>query len=250
MIAAIASLVGSSTVHAQPDESDLEKTFEARDRYWRGVGTVEYDVLAPLISPSFTGGPAWPTTRQAYRVIRRDNSIILATDGMSDPFEGVQGMGNGFEMELFLETSDVSSEMAGEEGDVTRIRESWAFALLKQTADTVAGAGGIVHMLDQYDVISIELPGASESPVVSAQVPKEFVTDDDCIGILIGGPAPDFAISIDDTPLSPVRMVPVVLITAAELQDVRQGGGAARRALTERLAASPTRHISSLSRLP
>src|SRR5476649_1427459 len=53
---------------------------ECLDRHWQAVGTVERDVLTYMISPSFTGGPHWPSTRQAYRVVRRDGSIVLATE--------------------------------------------------------------------------------------------------------------------------------------------------------------------------
>jgi hypothetical protein len=45
------------------------------DRHWHSVGTVERDVIAYMISPSFRGGPDWPSTRQAYRVVRRGDSI-------------------------------------------------------------------------------------------------------------------------------------------------------------------------------
>ena len=72
---------------------------ECLDRHWQTVGSVEQDVLTYMISPSFTGGPHWPSTRQAYRVVRRDESIVLATEGLSDPFDDAEGLGNGFEME-------------------------------------------------------------------------------------------------------------------------------------------------------
>lgn len=68
------------------------------DRHWSAVGTVEQDVLSYLISPTFSGGPYWPSTRQAYRVVRRGDAIILATEGLSDPFDDTEGMGNGFEI--------------------------------------------------------------------------------------------------------------------------------------------------------
>ncbi len=86
------------------------------DRHWSAVGTVERDVLAYLISPTFSGGPYWPSTRQAYRVVRRGDAIILATEGLSDPFDDTEGMGNGFEMELFVETADIPEHAYGPVG--------------------------------------------------------------------------------------------------------------------------------------
>ncbi|MFL1501062.1 suppressor of fused domain protein [Pseudomonas sp. O64] len=218
------------------------------DRHWQAVGTVERDVLTYMISPSFTGGPHWPSTRQAYRVVRRDGAIILATEGLSDPFDDAEGLGNGFEMELFLETADIPNDARGELGDVDPLRRSWAFELIEHVAKTVANAGGITHQLDNHGVLSLELPGFSLSHQMSEQVPKLFVTDDDAAGVLLGGPEPDFPTRLEDMPLSPVRLVPVVLITASELEYVRSGGRAAREDLVERLKAAGVGHTSSLYR--
>lgn len=223
-------------------------TAECLDRHWQSVGTVEKDVLAYLISPSLTGGPYWPSTRQAYRVVRRGNNIVLATDGLSDPFDDAEGLGNGFEMELFLETADIPDKARGTLGDVDPLRHSWAFELLEHVAKTVANAGGITHPLENHGVLSLELPGFSQSHLMSDQLPDLFVTAADAAGVLLGGPAPDFPTRLDDMPLSPVQLVPVVLITAAELEYVRTGGRAAREDLVARLQAAGFGHVSCVYR--
>ncbi|WP_242662366.1 suppressor of fused domain protein [Teichococcus deserti] len=233
----------------QDDSAAFQAGFDRRYAYWAAVGQVEDDVLTHLISPSFTGGPAWPSTRQAYRVVRRGHSLVLATDGLSDPFDNVQGGGNGYGMELFVETADIAAEFAGLPGDVAGLSRSWAFELLSHVAGTVAGAGGIVHQLERHGVLSMELPGFSQAHSLPDQLPPGFVTEDDALGLLLGGPDPDFPRLIEDMPLSPVRMVPVVLLKAAELTALRQGGAEARRVLAERLAAT-TGHRSSLTRPP
>jgi hypothetical protein len=219
------------------------------DRYWGSIGTVERDVLAYMISPSFSGGPYWPSTRQAYRVIRRGDNIIIATEGLSDPFDDdAEGTGNGFEMELFLETADIPEHARGPLGDVAPFQRSWAFELVEHIAKTVADAGGITHRLDQYGALSIEIPGFSLSSHMSDQLPAHFVTEDDSTGVLLGAPEPDFPTRLDDMPLSPVRMVSVVLITASELEYIRSGGRAARDDLVNRLKAAGIGHMSSLQR--
>lgn len=223
------------------DERFFEESFDKRTAFWAGVGTLESDLLAHLISPGLMGGAAWPTTRQAYRVVRRSDRTVLATDGMSDPFDGVQGMGNGFEIELFVEAP-------GLPGDVAGMGSTWAYAVLAQVAGTVADAGGINGMLEKYGVLSMELPGASRSPQVVSQLPASYITDDDAVGILIGAPKPDFAGLIEDMPLSPVVIAPVVLLTAAELTYLRSGGPTERAELAARLASSPSGHVCDLSR--
>jgi len=218
------------------------------DRHWKSVGTVERDVLSYIISPSFRGGPYWPSTRQAYRVVRRRGAIILATEGLSDPFDDAEGLGNGFEMELFLETCDIPEHAQGPLGEVDPFKRSWAFELIEHVAKTVADADGITHQLERYGVLSLELPGFSQSHHMSDQLPKLFVTEDDCTGVLLGGPEPDFSTRLDGMPLSPVTLVPVVLITASELEYVRAGGRDAREDLVSRLKTAGVGHTSSLYR--
>lgn len=205
-------------------------------------------MLGHLISPSFMGGPSWPTTRQAYRVVRRGNSVILATDGMADPFDEPEMDGNGFGMEMFLETTDILPDHAGRPGSIGGIQKSWAFELLSHFAAQVAKAGGVADTLDSLGALSSESRGVSKSPALSSQVPGHFFTDDDSVGVLIGGPLPDFPARIDDMPLSPVRIVPVVLLTAAELEAIRAGGKEVRLDIVARLAASPSGHRCDLGR--
>jgi hypothetical protein len=223
-----------------PASRQQAESFDARVRFWSRIGAVEPDVITHLISPQFMGGPAWPTPRQAYRVIRRaDGTVILATDGLSDPFDE-DGTGNGFGMEIFIQCADLPAEAAGEPGDVVALRTGWMFALLSHIAGIVASNGGILPMLDRYDgLLSMELPGASQAPAIARQVPACYVTSDDALGVLIGGPGPDFDTVIEDMPLTPVRMVPIVLLTASELGEVRSGDQTTRVTLAAALAKQP-----------
>lgn len=225
-----------------------EASQKCLDRHWNSVGVSESDVLGYAISPSLMGGPDWPSTRQAYRVVRRANSIILATEGMSDPFDGVEGLGNGFEMELFIETADIPEHARGATGDVYPLTRSWAFELLKHLAREVAHAGGLTHRLEKYGSMSFEIPGFSQSDYMCDQLPARFVTEDDMTGMLLGAPQADFSTQIDDMPLSPVKLVSVMLITAAELEYIRAGGQNARNDLIDRLKAAGIGHVSSLTR--
>ena len=231
-----------------PAEPDLDAlSFARRDAFWATVGVVETDVLSHLISPGLMGGPAWPTTRQAYRIVRRDGTTLIATDGMSDPFAD-GGDVNGFECELFIETADLSPDVAGSVGVIDPIKHSWAFELLSNVAGTIANAGGARVQFDRYGALSMEVPGVSQSTAIKAALPEKFATSDDALGLLIGGPAPDFPEHITDMPLSPVRLIPLVLLTAAELGEIRAGDSDTRDALVNRLAATPTAHRSSLTR--
>ncbi|WP_062382917.1 suppressor of fused domain protein [Pseudomonas abietaniphila] len=241
-------VTSSNSIEAEAEtvnQAVRQATEACLDRHWGSVGMVERDVLSYIISPSFSGGPYWPSTRQAYRVVRRGDAVIIATEGMSDPFDDVEGLGNGFEMELFIETADIPAHARGSFGEVDPLKRSWAFELVEHVAKTVADAGGITHQLDQHGALSLEIPGFSQSHYMCDQLPKLFVTDDDSTGVLLGAPNPDFPARLDDMPLSPVRLVPLVLITAAELEYVRAGGRTAREDLVSRLKAAGIGHLSS-----
>jgi len=236
----------SANASPSRDKAAFQQSCVRRDAYWASIGTLENDVLVPLVSPSFRGGPAWPTTRQAYRVIRRPNTIVIATDGMSDPFDPPAiGAGNGFGMELFIETASIATEHAGTAGDITAMSRSWAFELLKHLAGEVADAGGITERLQRHGPLSMELPGVSHSHAIGSQLPARFVTADDSIGILLGVQVVGFPTQIKDMPLSPVEMVPVTLITAQELEEIRAGGATARRALVAKLIQTGRNHQSN-----
>lgn len=249
-----APLTGAGVDAGAPSQADTvgeaarQATSDCLDRHWQSVGTVEQDVLGHAISPSFLGGPDWPSTRQAYRIVRRGDAVIIATDGLSDPFDDAAQSGNGFAMELFLETGDLAEDTRGSIGDISPLSRSWAFDVLRTVAATVADAGGITHQLETYGVLSLELPGASEAPHLTDQIPARFVTADDCVGVLVGAPAPDFATRLEDMPLSPVTLVPVVLITAMELEQVRSGGRLAREQLADQLRVAGVGHRSLLGR--
>ncbi|HWQ87062.1 hypothetical protein [Brevundimonas sp.] len=232
----------------EPPTAEAAASHARLDAWWATIGRVGPDLLAAFVNPAFGGGPMWPGWRRAFRVVRRGDATILATDGLSDPFLGEPPEVNGLGLELFVETSDIPPSCLGTEEDVAPLARSWAFALLAHVGDLVAGEGeGFAETLDRYGVISIEIPGADEQPALQ-QLPPGFIIGDGAIGVLIGAPAPDFRALIDDMPLTAVRIVPVVLLRADELEAIRDGGGEARRAIAERLGAAPSRHRSSLSR--
>ena len=71
-------------------EELLEKSSKAREQLWEHLGSLEPLVLSHLVNPSLSGGPKWPALRQSFRLVRRDNgNVILASDGLSDPFDDV-----------------------------------------------------------------------------------------------------------------------------------------------------------------
>ncbi|RZO54514.1 MAG: hypothetical protein EVA89_27825 [Sandaracinaceae bacterium] len=212
-----------------------EETFRARDAAWAACGAVDPHVLAPMINPAFTGAPAWPNLRQAYKTIRGPDGIVLATDGLSDPFDDSwrdPPSQNGFAMEVFGVT-DVELPLT----------ESWIFQIVAGFATQVAGHGHIHSLLDELGCISTEL---YDVPIPDEARPR-FVNAEGRVGVLVGLVAPPVPESVQG-PLSSIRLASLKLLTLPELKHIVEGGETARDELAERLRKTPHPLRSSLSR--
>lgn len=218
------------------DDPRIAETHAALDAYWRGVGPVDADVISYLINPSFMGGPSWPNLRQAYRVVRPEGALIIASDGLSDPFVGTdREHENGFDMEVFLETPDLVG------ADFQALRDSWAFAAVRNFADNVAAWGGIAPQLRRMGLISTELP-------IADAFPAGWRTDRGTVGFLLNLPAEGRAMEIAETPFAPVMIVALTLLTPAETARILERGDQGRAEIAEALRAAGIGHRASLAR--
>ena len=227
-----------------PPESDDMVTLEdpryqqfanARDAHWNSVGTMDNDVIAYMVSPQFMGKPAWPTTRQAFRVVRTPSTVLLASDGLSDLFVDTTMDDPGFECEVYIETP----QLVG--ADFQAVSQSWAFELIENFAANIAHAGGINRQLEDYGVLSMELPAPQG-------MPPEWVNANDYVGALINLPAPGRAPTVDLGQGAVITMIPLTLITPAETQYVVDNGAQGRAMLAEKLTAAGIGAASDLTR--
>ena len=135
----------------QPDDAVVGKEAGAqmlatacatRDAFYATLGSMDADLLAPLVNPAFMGGPRWPSLRQAWRVIRRADSIIIASDGLSDPFEDDDDVfvPRGHLLEVCIE-----APLAAFDGDP--VQASWLFDVIYQVSQNVADHGSIDLLL-------------------------------------------------------------------------------------------------------
>ena len=211
------------------DDPRISEGHARLDRFWAGVGRVEPDVLSYMINPQFQGAPSWPNTRQAYRVVRREGSLILASDGLSDPFVGTDMTNcSGFDCEMVVEVPGLQALTMDE------IRHGWAFGLVEMAARNVADWGGVRPQLRRHEVISAEFPlGEGFLP--------GWVTGDGMVGVLIGQPVVGWDAELA-MPFGPVRMVAATMLRPEELAFVTAGGAEARLALSAKLAAAGVGH--------
>ncbi|MBA9084190.1 hypothetical protein FHR92_000644 [Fontibacillus solani] len=208
--------------------------YKARDSYWESIGLVEDDVLAPIINPAFQGYPQWPDLRQAYKVIRTTNTIIIATDGLSDDFED-EDSGNGFGIELYVESNDEKLINMPME----QLNNTWLFQLLFQAACNAAQSGAYYNAIHTYGVVSSEF--------WDIDIDDRYMTENESVGVLVG-------IEHENRPSSmtfendKILMVSVTAIKPEELNEIVVNGRAYRDQLAKMLQDQNRFNVIDLDR--
>jgi hypothetical protein len=205
---------------------------DARRNFWSKVGRLEQDTPSGFIRPT-----GWPGYAGRYLAVRRRNTTILLSDGMSNPFEFPRNNAlslNGYGYEFFIETADIPKQFLGDDGDVALLTRSWAYAVLNAVCSTVASRGGISDDFKKFGLLSFDIPGVREDPR-GDQIPGRFITADGSLGVLLGAPRPDFKTEIPDMPISPVLVIPVVLVNAEQTLRLRSNSTKIRRKIASEL---------------
>lgn len=223
-------------------QQQLEATSKARDDVWSAWGALEPDVISHLINPSFMGGPRWPAMRQAYRVARRGPDVLIASDGLADPYDAEHGPQdeNGLGLELFAITDDSIARAA--EG-VAQYGATWLHDLVFHCAQLAANHGGVGSLLDELGAISTELNDVKIPEAHRAR----YVNEHGRFGILLS-PAPAPLPPHITGPLSNIRLLHIQLLALPELAFVVEGGEPARAELLEKLVAQAVFPRSRLAR--
>jgi hypothetical protein len=217
-----------------PDDPRIAEGRALRRRHWQRLGLPEAEPITYLSDPALLGVPAWPSGRQSYQVVRRSSSLVLATDGLSDPFVATWATEeSGFGVEVFVEIPGAESL------DTAEIRDSWAFGLIEIVAQNIAGFGGIADRLDRDGIVAMAVP------LILPPGPG-WVDEIGFTGVLIGLPARRVATRLD-LPFGPVRMLAVTLLRPDEALFAARGG-ANREDLAARLRASGHEHLSDPAR--
>jgi hypothetical protein len=215
-----------------PHDDTRQAAYAARDAFAQSLGDVDPDVLAPLINPSFMGGPLWPDLRQAWRVIRHNQSTMILSDGLSDPFSDDPEPNPGFGLEVLAESNDAL------EGSV---QGTWLFDLVYQVCQQCAFHGGVRALIDRAGLVSLELP--------LSETLRPVATASDKVGVLLGTMPPELPSGFQ-LPSGSVRIITAKLLWPSELEYVASGGKAAREHLAQKFLADGTLHRSSLQRKP
>ena len=208
----------------------------ARDAFYATLGEVDADVLAPLVNPAFMGGPRWPSLRQAWRVIRRADSILIASDGLSDPFEDDDDVfvPRGHLLEVCIE-----APLSAFDGGA--VQASWLFDVIYQVSQNVADHGSIDLLVQRHGSVSMALD--------VQDAPMGLEDENGQVGVLLAQGTATIPPSLA-TPYGAVMLLTATVLQPAEMAHIGEAADKAqsRRDLAAALAASPTGHWSVASR--
>jgi Suppressor of fused protein (SUFU) len=212
----------------------FNETVDVRNDFWEKIGKKDPYVLTHLINPAFRGGPRWPAIRQAFVKIETPNSVILASDGLSDPFDDVEEPNQGFSLECYLESDDPALRK-----NIAELDQTWQFQLLYEVAQNFAQHGGVKELLENHGVLSMEFS--------YLDVPEPFSDEEGRVGVLLGLESEQIPTSIFG-PASDIRLVSIKILTSQELQYILQNGAAGRKKLAELFREQGSHHLSTLNR--
>ncbi|MCP3037566.1 hypothetical protein K6X10_20445 [Xanthomonas euvesicatoria pv. allii] len=208
-----------------------EKTNAARDELFGSLGKVDPDVIAHAINPAFMGGPSWPALRQAFSVIRTSNSIRVASNGLSDPFDDVEEPNNGYRLEILAETKEkLTGDIAG----------SWLFKLVYALSQQAACSGQIADFIERHGVITMEL-FAQDCGL------EDFQNEHGMVGVMIGVEHPELPKKIQ-FPAEDVFLAAVQILKPDELAYVAEKRAEGRNHLHSLMKSSGQYHFVSPGR--
>ncbi len=215
----------------QAFDGALTESIRARWTYWSKLGDLAPDLIAPQVNAIYKNVPAWPSDRLAFLTIERDASTVLATDGLSDPFEDINGGNQGFRVEFFMDIA---------ERPLSETSRGIAVETLMTIAYNTVARGGIEDLLDEFGLISMEIP--------ESDLPATHLTSDGSAGVLLGGPKADFSTLYVDGPLGDIELVSLTLLTGRETDLIRKKGAGARADIAQNLLESGIGHRTIIGR--
>lgn len=207
-------------------EEMFDATCAARDAFYASVGHVEPDVIAHAINPAFMGGPMWPALRQAFSVIRRGSNTIVASNGLSDPFDDIDEPNTGFGIEIYAETQDL---IGGE------VSQTDLFQLVYATAQQAACSGRMAEFVRTHGVITMGLY-ADDCGLHAYQ------NEAGEVGIMIGVEHPQISKTVE-FPGGEVIFAAVQILTPDELAYVVEARAGGRQILHGKLKAAGIHHM-------
>ena len=217
-------------------EQRQDMNYDFRDYFWDDVGkTGSDDIASYKIDPEIKKQLPWPDLRLSYRRILTEDSVIIATDGLSDEFSDSELPDNGLEIELYIEMNDPEFIKMS----LAQLGETWVFGLLNQAALNAVKQGNYKNLTNEVGVFSFEY--------YDVGVPEEYISSEGTVGALIGMQSKKVPFQTKLT-VSEVLFLSVTLLKLEELQYILKYGDVGRKEIVKRLEQAEINNISSTNR--
>lgn len=206
-------------------EDLLERTRDTRELIYGGLGK-----LLPHVFIAFQDSGMrnrWPAQRQAWSVIELEKSLVILSDGLSDPdlSTGIQtGLGHEFFIELPRSESDY---------------DKWPLELLTEVCNIAVDHAGIKLLIQEMNLISLE--------VFNSSLPGEFRSKEGTAGIILGLPSIGIPGKLS-LPAGEILLINIKLLTQGELTFIREHGEAGREILKSHFMKGEQCAVSSIHR--
>lgn len=209
----------------------LTESIRARWTFWAEHGDLAPDLISPQVNPIYKNVPAWPSDRLAFLTLERDDSTILATDGLSDPFDDLNKGNQGFGVEFFIDIA---------ERPLSDMSRNIAVEILLTVAYNTVARGGVEDLLDDFGLVSMEIP--------ESDLPATHLTSDGNACILLGGPKADLDTLYVDGPMGSIELISLTLLTGRETELIRRKGASGRADIAQNLLEAGIGHKTVVGR--
>lgn len=209
----------------------LTESIRARWTFWKEQGDLAPDLISPQVNPIYKNVPAWPSDRLAFLTLERPESTVLATDGLSDPFDDLNKGNQGFGVEYFIDIA---------ERPLSDSSRNIAVEILMTVAYNTVARGGVEDLLDDFGLVSLEIP--------ESDLPGTHLTSDGNACVLMGGPKADFETLYVDGPMGNIELISLTLLTGRETEFIRQKGANARADIAQSLLEAGIGHKTVIGR--
>ena len=170
-------------------------------------------VLSYFLNPALIGRCGWSFVRQAFVKVETPNTVILASDGLSNPFDALDEPNQGFSLECFIESDDPA------------LRKTLPISL--RCGNFIVIQCGASHR-GSWGHKGVAGAAWSSSMELSSIDVMEPFRDEEGVGVLLGLDSIHIPPSIEG-PASNIRLVSIKILTSRELQYVLRHGDAGRK---------------------
>jgi len=163
---------------------DKEKRVQTGD--WRkerrkalcGIAELCPDYLSSIVTQYSIGRDGWPGSCEAWLCGRTPEYVIVASDGLSDPFIDENELSIGFGHEVIMACDEPISDV--------NFSDSWVFRAIHRLSFLAAEYGTLREIIEDYGSLSVELN--------HVDLPECFIGANGCACVLLGELGPPLAV--------------------------------------------------------